>query len=453
MTMKTIDILNREDFVHQLLRLTENISANKSSTCFAINGAWGCGKTFILDMFQEQLEQIQSEETAQEKYFVIRYDCWKFDYYEEPLIAIVSSMISTIEEKTKLFPESEKKSKLLGILKAIGVSLLSMSNSTIKEKTGIDVKKAYDIIREGSDKGTGDWEDDHSYDVYFAFNRMVQRLSDLSETLAEDYTVVFLVDELDRCLPKYAIKVLERLHHLTEGDTNIITVISIDKQQLMQSVRTLFGFDDPSKYLEKFISFEVKLDYGKVSERVSEKYADYFALFDKEIFPFEESVEECIQWILKDIDARTQEQLMDKAMLVHKLLYSDKKDYSFLCMEILLTVMRCVYKSASINWASFDSDSFAHSSASSPNPAFLKFFKEKFDEINFKHTTGFNYNQNTYVLPEKENLYGALLYTGFWMYRTGGYPVLQRVEGGVYEVLAQNHKELQRFDEAIKTIS
>ena len=107
--MNRLDILNRGEFVEQLIKLVENISDNKSSASFAINGAWGCGKSFVLDMFQEKLEKIQSEETSNDKYFVIRYDSWKFDYYEEPLVAIVASMISIIEEKTKLFPNSEKK--------------------------------------------------------------------------------------------------------------------------------------------------------------------------------------------------------------------------------------------------------------------------------------------------------------------------------------------------------
>mgnify|MGYP003533024634 FL=1 len=45
-----------------------------------------------------------------------------------------------------------------------------------------------------------------------------------------------MVDELDRCLPEYSIKVLERLHHLTENTDNVITVLSMDKSQLEKSV-------------------------------------------------------------------------------------------------------------------------------------------------------------------------------------------------------------------------
>ena len=73
----------------------------------------------------------------------------------------------------------------------------------------------------------------------------------LLQELAEKYTVVIIVDELDRCLPEYAIKILERLHHLTENNNNTIMIIAVDKKQLMSSVKQIFGFESPEKYLEK----------------------------------------------------------------------------------------------------------------------------------------------------------------------------------------------------------
>lgn len=336
--MDKLDILNRGTFVNQLLRLMEHISSNKASTCFAINGTWGCGKSFVLDMFQEQLELIQSEETFTDKYFVVRYNSWKFDYYEEPLVAIVSTMIAAIEEKTKLFPDSKEKREILGMLKATGVALLSIANDAVKEKTGLDFQKAYGIVKSGEKEGAEAYESEHDYDVYFGFNKMIAKLTELLEGISKDYTIVFIVDELDRCAPEYAVKVLERLHHLTENQSNIITIIAIDKPQLVASMKQLFGFENPEKYLEKFINFEIRLDNGIVSELITEKYADYVALFDKDLFQFEDSVEECLQAIFKDIDIRTQEQLVKKATIAHKLLFAEKKDYSFMCMELLLAM-------------------------------------------------------------------------------------------------------------------
>lgn len=452
--MEKLDILNRDAFVDQLLRLTENISANKTSTCFAINGPWGCGKSFVLDMFEEQLNVIQSEETYTDKYFVIRYNSWKFDYYEEPLVAIVATMISVIEEKTRLFPDSKEKQEILGMLKATGVALLSMANTAVKEKTGLDFQTAFETVRKGEKEGAAVYERAHEYDVYFGFNKVMEKLTGLLQDLAKNYTVVILVDELDRCLPEYAIKVLERLHHLTEGNSNIITVIAIDKDQLMSSVKQIFGFVKPEKYLEKFFNFEVKLDCGTVSEGISEKYAEYFSLFDKERFPFEDSVEECLQALFRDIDIRTQEQLVKKAMLTHKLLYNENKDYSFMCMELLLAVMLYIYNyqarfsDVSIRASSFDKVFMPY--GNSPEPKFASFFKEKFENIPFRKQKAFSDDPMVYVLPNKPSLYGAILFTWYWMHKTSTSIVIQRSRDDVYGLIDGNNEELKKFAEAIK---
>lgn len=455
--MDKLDILNRDAFVEQLLKLVGNISENRSAACFAINGAWGCGKTFVLDMFQERLEQIQSEKTLTDKFFVIRYNCWKFDYYEEPLVAIVATMMSIIEEKTELFPDSKKKREVLGILKAVGISLLSIGNAALRENFGFDAQKAFETIRDGKEKGAVDYEKEHGYDAYFEFNKVITKLTELLRNLASDFTIIFLVDELDRCLPEYAIKVLERLHHLTENQTNIITIISIDKNQLISSVKQTFGFENPEKYLEKFINFEVKLDYGAVSETISEKYADYVALFDKELFTFDDPVEECLQAIFKDIDIRTQEHLVKKAMIAHKMLYSDVKDYSFMCMELLLAVMICVYKDDScFDDTPIDADSFDKiftPKRKSPQPAFAEFFNAKFEKINCSHRHSFPGEAIAYVLPEKTNLYGAILFTWCWMHKKSHSVIFQYAKDSAYEAVSKNHEELKKYAEMIKMMS
>lgn len=451
--MNKIDILNRDEFVDNLLQLMENISDNKVSTCFALNGSWGSGKSFVLDMFEEKLSQIQSEETFTDKYFIIRYNCWQYDYYEEPLVAIVVTMISAIEEKTKLFPDCKEKQEILGILKAAGVSLLSLGNAAVKEKTGIDFQKAYETVIKGEKNGAKAYEKSHEYDVYFGFNKVMDKLSALLQELAEKYTVVIIVDELDRCLPEYAIKILERLHHLTENNNNTIMLIAVDKKQLTSSVKQIFGFESPEKYLEKFFNFEIKLDYGILSEKLVEKYASYIDLFDKEIFPFDDSIEECLQNILKDIDIRTQEQIIKKVILTHKLLYTDKKDYSFMCMELILAVMMFIYnEDAQFLEKTVDMHNLENiftSSKGNNKPAFSLFFSEKFKQISFSIRRSFENESRKYVLPEKASLYGAIIFTWYWMHKKNKNIVILYNEGNSYEVISQNYKELKKFVEII----
>ena len=454
--MNKLDILNRNMFVEQLLRLIDNISDSKASTCFAIDGAWGCGKSFVLDLLEKELNVIQSEETSTDKYFVIRYNSWKYDYYEEPLVAIVSTMIDAIEKKTKLFPDSKEKREILGMFKATRVALFSIANDFVKRTTGLDFQKAYNIVKTGEKEGAEAYANDHAYDAHFSFNIVLTKLGELLRKITKNCTIVFIVDELDRCIPEYAVKVLERLHHLTENQENIITVIAIDKTQLVSSVRKLFGFENPEKYLEKFINFEVKLDNGSVSERVMDKYADYVALFDREIFPFPDSVEEFLQNIFKNIGIRTQEQIVKKVTIAHKLLFSDKKDYSFMCMELLITVLIYVYdyhaqfEDNPINITSFDRTFMPY--GNSPKPNFSDFFKAKFGKICFSQVPGYRDEPTHYLLPNHANLYSAILYTWYWMHKPHPRAVISHTKGDVYETIASNHNELIKFAETIKMI-
>lgn len=454
--MNKLDILSREEFVDRLISLTENISRNNTHTSFAIDGAWGCGKSFVLDMFEEKLSQYQSEITATDKYFIVRYNCWKYDYYEEPLIAIVAALIDGIEEKTKVIPDSQDKQEICGMLKATAVALLTMLNEAVKTKTGLDIKEAADVVLEGSKKGKEKHQKDHAYDVYFSFKKVMRKLHELVGNLTQKFTVVFLVDELDRCLPEYAIKILERLHHISEGSSNLITIISVDKTHLSTSIKRIFGFDNPEEYLRKFINFEVVLDCGVISDKISEKYADYIELFDKNVFPFDESIEEFMREIFANIDVRTQEQLVKRAMLAHTLLFSEKKDYSFMCMELLLTVLICIYNNDSclgnIPVLHTTVDKMFNKTKGAQPPQFAIFLSKHFKIEELRRSKNVMDNSTSYILPENNDLYAAIIYTWYWMHNTNtDFDIRYKPQTG-YDSIKNNPEQLKKFAETIRMI-
>lgn len=64
--------------------------------------------------------------------------------------------------------------------------------------------------------------------------------------------LIIFIDELDRCNPKYAISVLERIKHFFQDD-RIIFVYSTNKSQLVHTIKKFYGNDfDASGYLNKF---------------------------------------------------------------------------------------------------------------------------------------------------------------------------------------------------------
>ena len=385
---------------------------------------------------------------------IIRYNCWKYDYYDEPLVAIVATLFETIEKKTKLLDEKNTE-QIKGVLKSVGATLLTMANKAVKEKTGVDTAVLFEHIQKGIEYSEESYSALHEYDVYFGFNQTLKGLQDALNELSEHYTIVFLIDELDRCLPEYSIKVLERLHHLIENTKNIISVIATDKTQLQKSISHIFGFDNPEIYLKKFIQFTVPLSIGEVSDKFMDKYCDYIDLFDKDIFKFSESVEECIQEIFKEIDVRTQEQIMERVKLAHTILFTEPKDYTFMCMEILITTLICYYgnnlKEPNDHFV-YDMDLLFAKGKNSP-PAFTEFFKNSIE----KHVSCVNNYLDSgryYLLPAYESLYGAIFYS-WTLICTKSRTVMcveRRSNNDCYQIVIDNISDYKKFIDTIYII-
>lgn len=123
----------------QLVDLTEALSANSENACYAINGEWGVGKTYVLDAFEKRIRSYGKEGTTLSKYLVFHYNCWQYDYYEEPLIAIVAAILDQIDEQVHLLP-ADKKELFVATLKAIGISMWGKACTVIEEETGVNLK-------------------------------------------------------------------------------------------------------------------------------------------------------------------------------------------------------------------------------------------------------------------------------------------------------------------------
>lgn len=218
-------------------------------------------------MMEESLEQIQNEETATNRYLIFHYDSWKYDYYEEPILAIVASMLDTLDDKVNILGEEQKAIAAAG-LKKIGGILLNIANTVVEANIGVNIKKTYDDSMELINGAKEATESKHHFDTYFAFNKTLNGLRNTIQKLSDKYTIVFIVDELDRCLPSYAIKVLERLHHITTDLPNTVTIIATDKERLGKIIETTIGVHDINAYLKKFIQFEVNLGVGDTNNEI-----------------------------------------------------------------------------------------------------------------------------------------------------------------------------------------
>lgn len=289
-----IDILDRAKIMNDIEQILVLLSEQNQGRVFALDGKWGYGKTYILEQLEKELEVLQNEETQDDRFYVFHYNCWQYDYYEEPVVAIVSAMLDKYGGKS----EKEKAKKVIK----------EIAGQIVKNKIGVDLVETHDNISQ---------KEQFQFDKMFGFKKTLDYTRNKICELSKDKTVLLVVDELDRCMPEYAIKVLERLHHMFEGLDNVIVLLAIDSTQLEHSVKEIYGEQvDTERYLRKFIAFRIKLDSGKVQNQILNNYGYYFNDF--------ENLAECCPIVLKlielsRIDIRNIDKLIEKIDMIHGL--------------------------------------------------------------------------------------------------------------------------------------
>ena len=340
---KKVDVLNRKDFIDKLIQLVEGFADKKQGCCFGIDGVWGSGKTFVLEKFEEQLRVIQAEETARDKYYVFHYDCWQYDYYEEPPIAIIVAILDEIDRENSLFSKDVENAGKVAV-ETVKATFKKIASELCKNRIGIDLIEVASEVLDKTDK-----EEIRDFDSLYSFKKSLEETRYCIKEIAKDKTVVIVVDELDRCLPIYSIKVLERLHHIFNGLDNVIVIVSMDKSQLEHSIKAIYGEIDVDTYLRKFISFKVSLDNGEV-ERYAEKFSEYFSMFDM-LDEERDEIEFFLSDILTGLDMRTQERIFNKAKVIHTIAVTDNiRDCSIMTFEMLYLTVSLKMKDKNIQW-------------------------------------------------------------------------------------------------------
>lgn len=109
--------------------------------------------------------------------------------------------------------------------------------------------------------------------------------------------LVVFVDELDRCNPVYAIKLLERIKYFFDHE-NIIFVFSVNVNELTNTIANYYGQNfDSHRYLNKF--FDVSIDLPQVNITNFMKFLG----LDKNSYYFNETAFEIINhyhFIMRD---------------------------------------------------------------------------------------------------------------------------------------------------------
>jgi len=247
--VKTIneDILGRNEILKRFVKI---LYLTKDIHRISLNGEWGSGKTFFVHQAIEVIKNLNCIDSninpdlkkfidhfkitqlyninIQNELYPIYYNAWEYDSNEDPLLTLIYNIIDQnpnfkiIEEKSESI--KEKISKMISNFK-IGFSYQNTFGASIGLELQYEPKKQTKLTK----------------DVY-SIKELKNTFKELLEVIMIEKTnkIVIFVDELDRCNPLFAIKLLERIKHFFD-DERFNFIFSTNLNELQYTIKKFYG--------------------------------------------------------------------------------------------------------------------------------------------------------------------------------------------------------------------
>ena len=231
------DVLERREVAD---RLTKVITGLEAPLVISVDGRWGTGKTFLLKRWAQDIRN------QDPKWQAIYYNAWEDDFADDPLLAIIAQFSE--HGGPSLKQRVGKLVEVAGPLLSYGVSLAASLG------TGVAVPPV----------PTGAPSPEERLNAYLekraAKNELKVLLRELAAEVRDEtgQPLVFIIDELDRCRPTFAIELLERVKHIFDVP-NLVFVFGINRSELTESLRSVYGEIDAGTYLRRFFEMEFVL--------------------------------------------------------------------------------------------------------------------------------------------------------------------------------------------------
>lgn len=241
------DKIGRQDIVDKVCGLVDSLQKDQNF-CLSLNGAWGSGKSFVLQMIEEQLSKKQ-------EYVIIKYDAWENTFYDDPLIAILACIIDGVDKKLCLVGKYKEKIKTTA---KKGLDILTKISSEMETLSSVvkDIQKIIQAFHNPIDmKSTSDFK---SYQKLLRETKEVlNEITQKGKYKKKQTKLIILVDEIDRCLPDEQLKILERMHHLFDVK-NCAVIVAVNKEAIQNTFEKHYG-GKSEDYFRKFFQYSFSL--------------------------------------------------------------------------------------------------------------------------------------------------------------------------------------------------
>lgn len=276
------DIFQRAAFGKGIANL---LGSSDDPLIVVLDAPWGMGKTTFIKMLAGYLRK--------DDFPVIYFDAFKNDHVDNGFLTIAGEVIrlslelnkdETPAHKTFVTKAARAGGILLRMGAKIGVKAATLGAIDAADVEGLK-SVASDIAKETSTKADEYIESllkiqSQDRETLEGVRHALSELAaSFSKTCDTHKPLVFIVDELDRCKPTFALELLEKIKHIF-SISNVHFILSTHLLQLESTVRYSYGSDvDARIYLQKF--YNVVLHFPEAgthrNERMLPKYFQYLS--------------------------------------------------------------------------------------------------------------------------------------------------------------------------------
>jgi len=268
-TFSARDELNRKNIAENLCRL---LKSKNFPSPFLLDGPWGIGKTeFCYKLIN--LVKDKNNDKTENVIIPIYINVFSAERVNNPFLVMMAAIQGTIqkdidlEEKNKSWFKKllEKGAKIAN--KEISLQALApaITKDLVQISSGTNIEPILSLfsqsiptasIRELSKQLKKPAQKDifvKSLESIYELDKEYQEFQDaLTDFATEANPIVFIIDELDRCQPDFAIKFLEKIKYLFDVP-NVCFLFSCDSSQLLATINHSYGYNlEAETYLEKF---------------------------------------------------------------------------------------------------------------------------------------------------------------------------------------------------------
>lgn len=255
------DYLKMEKNVKKTIdEFIESHSQIGSGAVMGLSSPFGTGKSTFIEMARLYMEQ-KNKRLEGKEYVSAYVNLSENEFHQNPLLIVLKSICRALSKDN----EDDKYIRII-IIKLIKLALKMTApfdtKAFLEESEQLDNRLYRRFIR----------DDD------FAKNKFILYL----EEMVKNKKLIVFLDDIDRCSPNFAIKILEQLKFYFEK-LNITFVVAYDRNQLEDFLRLRFGQNiDIEGYLQKFFDYNYMfgaIDKTNFIDKTKEKCVEKLKIF------------------------------------------------------------------------------------------------------------------------------------------------------------------------------